>query len=321
MEEIHREFKKKRPEPSLEDKIKFITYAHDPLIFIKEFNYGFDSEELKYKLLKIHDFQIGVLKNIHNNNAIIKKSRQMYISQLTAAYCAWNILFKEDFNIAIVGNNKEASNRIIERIKIILQNFTIIFNYEQDVVTNNVSEIRLANGSFVRAFAPSSNAGRGYSINMLIIDEADFIKEIEDIWIGLGMALSCTGGKCIMISTPNKIDFFHRIWQDAINNTNDFIPIHLDWKMNPNYTKDLEIRNQQCWSSWYENMCNSLGWDEDKINKELNGQFVESNKSVQTRINFRVNEELYYKIMNKIGNKISMSDYLRELIEKDLNEK
>ena len=47
---------------------------------------------------------------------------------------------------------------------------------------------------------------------MLIIDEGAFIKGIDEIWASAQSTLS-TGGKAIVLSTPNGVgNFFHKTW-------------------------------------------------------------------------------------------------------------
>ncbi len=299
---------------------KFVKYSKEPLSFIKDWNYGYDFGEMSQ--LQIQDFQIDIVNTIHESqNIIIKKSRQMYMSQLMAAYCAWNLMFKFDYQIAIVCNKGDISTRFVQRVREILYRYNIIFDCEKDIVTDNKKEIRLANGSMIKGFAPGRNAGRGYSIDLLIFDEAAYIKNLGDLWMSIGMATNAKRGKCILCSTPNHMDFFARVWAGCVTDENDFSAINIDWTKNPRHTKDSEIRNGELWSPWYEEQCKMLQYNQDAIDRELWGKFVSGVKpNVSKRINFRVESEIYDKIIDKINEKdISLSDYVKNLIKKDLN--
>ena len=105
------------------------------------------------------------------------------------------------------------------------------------------------------------------------------------------------------------MNFFYKVWSEATKGENDFKVINLDYSMNPNYTKE----------GWYENMCNTLGNDKDVIDRELHGKFIEKEKPASQRVNLRIKSELYEKMINKIKGR-NISDYIRELIEKDLRE-
>jgi hypothetical protein len=71
----------------------------------------------------------------------------------------------------------------------------------------------------------------------LIIDEAAFIKNIDEIWTAAQSTLS-TGGKCIALSTPNGMgNWFHKTWSDAEAGTNNFNFIKLHWTVHPSRGK------------------------------------------------------------------------------------
>ena len=67
---------------------------------------------------------------------------------------------------------------------------------------------------------------------MLIIDEAAFIKGIDEIWAAAQSTLS-TGGKAIVLSTPNGVgNFFHKTWQKG-EQKDGWNPIKLHWTVHP----------------------------------------------------------------------------------------
>jgi hypothetical protein len=73
------------------------------------------------------------------------------------------------------------------------------------------------NGSRILSAATSENAGRGFSISLLYLDEFAFVApNIQDeFWTSITPTLA-TGGRCIMTSTPNgDMDIFAEIWRGA----------------------------------------------------------------------------------------------------------
>jgi hypothetical protein len=80
----------------------------------------------------------------------------------------------------------------------------------------------------------------------LIIDEAAFISNVEEIWISAQQTLA-TGGQCMALSTPNGVgNWFHQTYIDAESATNDFHPIKLHWTAHPQRDQDWfekETRN------------------------------------------------------------------------------
>lgn len=305
-----------------EEMIKYATYAKYPLQFIKDFNFGFNSDSYRKENLSLDEFDINIIGHIYENKlSIIKKSRQMHVSHLIAMYAAWHLIFRFDFSIAWISENVASSIRILENIREILENCPkYIFDWDANVVVDNKKEIRLSNGSSIKAIAANPSAGRGYTLHMVILDEAAFIREsdFKSIWQSIVMStMALKNSKIIIASTPAYVNFFYKIWEGAIKDENAFSPLHLDWTMNPRWTKDSEVRNGELWSPWYENRCEMLNHDESLIRRELWAEFTENVKPSSLRVNFRIDAELYEKMTNKIGDK-SVSDYLRDLIKKDL---
>ncbi len=305
-----------------EEIIKYAEYAKYPFKFIQDFNFGFNSDSHRKENLSLDEFDINIISHLYDNKlSIIKKSRQMHVSHLIAMYAAWHLIFRFDFSIAWISENVASSIRILENIREILENCPkYIFDWDANVVVNNKKEIRLSNGSSIKAIAANPSAGRGYAFHMVIIDEAASISESNMKAIWLSVVMPCMGfknNKIIIASTPAYVDFFYKIWEGGITNKQGFAPLHLDWTMNPRWTKDAEMRDGELWSPWYEKMCETLNHDESLIRRELWAEFSANIKPSSLRVNFRIDAELYEKMTNKIGDK-SVSDYLRDLIKKDL---
>src|SRR3990167_8298879 len=76
-------------------------------------------------------------------------------------------------------------------------------------------KILLTNGSVIHCL-PTGLSGygiRGYTVHLLIADEAAFIP--EDVWNAVTPMLAVTGGKIILLSTPfGKGGYFYRCFQD-----------------------------------------------------------------------------------------------------------
>jgi hypothetical protein len=103
--------------------------------------------------------------------------------------------------------------------------------------------MRFANGSQIKAVARSKDAGRSEALSLLILDECAFIEGVDEIWTAAQATLS-TGGKAILLSTPNGVgNFFHKMWQQAELKTNNFNPILLDWRVHPE--RDQAWRDRQ----------------------------------------------------------------------------
>ena len=63
-----------------------------------------------------------------------------------------------------------------------------------DALENNKLNLRLKNGSQIKATSASSDAGRSEAVSLLIIDEAAFIDNIGEIWASAQQTLATGGG-------------------------------------------------------------------------------------------------------------------------------
>ena len=85
--------------------------------------------------------------------------------------------------------------------------------------------------------------GQEYITDEFTSHNCAFIDDADIIWTAASSTLS-TGGKAILLSTPNGVgNFFHKMWQQAETKSNSFNPILLDWKVHPE--RDQAWRDRQ----------------------------------------------------------------------------
>ncbi len=176
----------------------------------------------------------------HRLNVILK-ARQLGISTLVAAYCTWLALFQKDQNLLIIATKQTVAQNIIKKVKVVLNNLPRWLILPK-IIGMNKQEVTFSNGSSIKAIPTSDDAGRSEAISLLIIDEAAFIKNFDDLWTGLYPTLS-TGGRAIILSTPKGVGGqYHKLYTDAEAGLNEFNDIRLPWDVHPE-------RDQ----AWFEN--------------------------------------------------------------------
>lgn len=257
-----------------------VRCAQDPVYYLNNYGYVFDAKQKKVSPMTCFEYQEKCVRDFHRfQNNIVLKSRQTGLSVVTAGYVAWKLMFRYDEKILIIANEGAGARRFLATVKQFIEN-TPKWLQPDAIITNNQTKLEFSNNSWVEAKASSPNAGRGESLTMLILDETAFIKDDQDIWMGAGMALSATKGKCIMISTPNGTgNLYHQTWVGALNKENDFNALNVHWTENPNssvglkWTKSTDGEIDIPWSPWYEEQCRRLGYDSVKIAQELDLSF------------------------------------------------
>lgn len=176
---------------------------------------------------------------------VVLKSRQLGISTVAAAYSLWMALFYRDKAILVIATKLSVAQNFIKKVKVALQNLPS-WLVLPEIKTDTKQSVEFTNGSSVKAVPTSEDAGRSEALTLLIIDEAAFIGNFEELWMGLYPTLS-TGGRAIVLSTPNGVGGqFHKLYVDAESGANEFNPIKLMWNVHPEHDQkwfDKESKN------------------------------------------------------------------------------
>jgi len=180
----------------------------------------------------------------HRFNVILK-SRQLGISTLAAAYALWLALFYKDKSILIIATKLAVAQNFIKKVKVMLQNLPT-WLIMPSVRSDTKQFIEFSNGSSVKAIPTSEDAGRSEALTLLIVDEAAFIGNFDELWTGLYPTLS-TGGRAIVLSTPNGVGGqYHKLYVEGDAGLNEFNAIKLPWDVHPERDQawfDNESRN------------------------------------------------------------------------------
>jgi len=222
---------------------EYVKCAADPIHFMKK--YCFIQHPQRGRIqFALYPFQEKVLKLYQDNPySIVLKSRQLGISTLCAGYSLWLMLFHKDKNILCIATKQETAKNMVTKVKFMYENLPSWLKI--NAAENNKLNLRLNNGSQIKATSAASDAGRSEAVSLLIIDEAAFIDNIGEIWASAQQTLA-TGGGCIALSTPYGTgNWFHKTWEKAEEDSKDnlFLPIKLPWFVHPE--RDQAWRDRQ----------------------------------------------------------------------------
>lgn len=169
------------------------------------------------------------LKNRFN---IILKSRQLGLSTLSAAYATWLALFYKDKNVLVIATKLSVAINFIKKVKTAISHLPkwLIL---PEITSNNKQSLEFSNGSTIKAVPTSDDAGRSEALTLLIVDEAAFVRNFDELWMGLYPTLS-TGGRALILSTPNGVGGqYYDLYTKAEAGENEFNPIKLPWDVHP----------------------------------------------------------------------------------------
>ena len=120
---------------------------------------------------------------------------------------------------------------------------------QQGVVTWNKGNVELENGSKIIAASTSSSAIRGGSFNIVFLDEFAFVPtNMATEFFNSVYPVISSGKKTkiIIVSTPNGMNLFYKLWMDSINKKNNYVPFEIHWSHVPGRDeewKEETIRN------------------------------------------------------------------------------
>jgi hypothetical protein len=219
---------------------------------------------------------------------VIATARQAGKSTTTCGFILWYIIFHADKTVALLANKGETAREILGRIQLAYQHLPKWL--QQGVKEWNKGSFELENNSRVIAAATSSNNIRGFSINLLFIDEAAFIENWEDFFTSVYPTISSgTESKIVLVSTPNGLNHFYKIWQNAAENRNNYKPIKVMWH-------DVPGRDD----NWKRDTLSAMNFDTEKFEQEYCVEFLGSSGTLIA--GWKLKELIHQTpIMNKDG--------------------
>jgi hypothetical protein len=205
----------------------------------------YDNTVQKFVPLDLFSDQIQLVEDYDNyEENIALKYRQAGVSTVTAAWSSKKLVFakkEKPEKILIIANKLDTSVEFANKIKQFTEQWPDWMGINFSPEKNAARHWKLTNGCEVKAVATSNDALRGYTPTVLIFDEAAYIEAGDDFWAACMASLS-TGGKVIVISTPNGYDsIYYPIYDQSIKGMNNFKITEMFWWRDPRYTKDIQF--------------------------------------------------------------------------------
>ena len=185
--------------------------------------------------LDLYDFQLDIMKSVvHNRFSICKMPRQSGKTTTMVAVILWFILFNESFNCAILANKASTAREILSRLQMAYE--WLPHWLQQGLVEWNKGSLELENGSKVLASSTSSSAIRGGSFSLVYLDQFAFVDAQlqEEFFASVYPTISSGRTSRVMItSTPKGMNLFYKLWVDAEEGRNEYVPIQVHWSAVP----------------------------------------------------------------------------------------
>ena len=224
---------------------EYVKCSQDPIYFTETYMkiVNIDNGLVSFKL---YPYQREMIQSFAENRfSIIATARQAGKSTVTCAFILWYTIFHPEKTVALLANKGETAREILQRIQ-------LSYQYLPRWLQQGIKEFRAGamvfeNNSRVIAAATSSDAIRGYSINLLFIDEAAFIENWDEFFTSVYPTISSgKTSKVVIVSTPNGMNLYYKMWMDAIENRSLYKTLEVHWSQVPGRDekwKEETIRN------------------------------------------------------------------------------
>ena len=179
---------------------------------------------------KLYPYQKEMFEHFNDNRfSIVLACRQSGKSISSCMYILWYALFHPDQTIAILANKGATAREMLARITLALENTP--FFLQPGTKALNKGSIEFSNNSRIIAAATSGSSIRGLSVNLLFLDEFAFVENAAQFYTSTYPVISSGNtSRVIITSTANGIgNIFHKIYEGAVQGTNEFKPFRVDW--------------------------------------------------------------------------------------------
>ena len=219
---------------SQEQILEYVKCKNDPVYFSQNYVKIVSLDEGLVPF-RPYDFQEKLINNFHENRFnICKMPRQTGKSTTVVSYLLHYAVFNDSVNIGILANKAATARELLGRLQTAYENLPKWM--QQGIISWNKGSLELENGSKILAASTSASAVRGMSFNILFLDEFAFVpNHIADSFFA-SVYPTITSGKntkVIIVSTPHGMNHFYRMWHDAENRTNEYIPTDVHWSEVP----------------------------------------------------------------------------------------
>jgi hypothetical protein len=173
-------------------------------------------------------------------------------------------IFNDNVSIAILANKASTAKDLLGRLQVSFENLPDWM--QQGIKSWNKTSLELENGSKIITASTSASSVRGGSYNVIFLDEFAFVPNTVAINFMNSVYPTISSGKdskVIVVSTPNGLNHFYKMWDEAAKKENDYVPIEIQWNHVPGRNdewKKKTIANLGSEKSWLQEFeCSFLG--------------------------------------------------------------
>jgi len=178
----------------------------------------------------LYPYQEKMFNHFNENRfSIVLACRQSGKSISSVVYLLWYAIFNPEKTIAILANKGATAKEMLGRVTLALENLP--FFLQPGCKALNKTSIEFSNNSRIISSSTSSSSIRGFSANLIFLDEFAFVQNDSEFYTSTYPVISSgKDTKIIITSTANGLgNQFHKLWEGAVQDINNFKPFRIDW--------------------------------------------------------------------------------------------
>jgi len=215
--------------------------------------------------IHLYEYQKEIIRSVWKESRTIAEcARQSGKTTALTVIILWYVIFHQHKVVAILANRGETAQEILNRIQIAYENLPHWL--QQGVVEWNKQKIVLENKSVIFSNSTSKNAIRGYSVNLLFVDEVAAVDNWDDFWGSVSPVVSSgKTTKIVLVSTVNGLNHFYKFTSLARSGKSEYNLISVTWR-------DVPGRDE----AWKQTTLSDLNFDEEKFRQEFENEYMGS---------------------------------------------
>lgn len=178
----------------------------------------------------LYPYQENMFNHFNQHRfSIVLACRQSGKSISSIGYLLWYAIFHSEKVIAILANKGATAREMLSRVTLMLENLP--FFLQPGCKALNKGSIEFSNNSRIIASATSGSSIRGFSVNLLMLDEFAFVEKAVEFYTSTYPVISSgKDTKVIITSTANGIgNQFEKLWTGAVQGVNEYKPFTVNW--------------------------------------------------------------------------------------------
>jgi hypothetical protein len=178
--------------------------------------------------------QVGLLHSIRaSSQNLVLKARQLGASWLVECDALYDCMFYEAQSVPVVSMDQDAAFEVIRRVRGVYERLPATHKWPA-LVKDREGGLEWDNGSRIKAFASTENAGTSYTGSRVIVDEFGKMRFAEQTYTSLMPTIN-DGGRIDIIGTYTSKHggLLKKIWEDSQLGRNSFVGHFIPWHARP----------------------------------------------------------------------------------------